>query len=157
MDSIRTYLLTLFALAVILSIIHTVAKGMPKTSATIKLLCGLIFVITAFSPLLNIPEINLKKHFATLSEDAQSLIADGKSMADMEMERIIKAQAESYIQNKAKSIGAEIDVSVILSEDQNKIPISAEITGNVSPYYKNRLKQIIAVDVGIPEEAQIWK
>ena len=78
------------------------------------------------------------------------------TVAENEKSRIIKMQTEAYISNKAESMGADIDVVVQLSEQEPIVPISVSITGDVSPYIKSRLQQIISNDIGLCEEALQW-
>ena len=67
---------------------------------------------------------------------------------------IIKARIQAYILDKADSFGTQLDVEVIL--DQDNIPTSVELRGNISPYAKAQLTGIITENLGIPKEYQLW-
>ena len=67
---------------------------------------------------------------------------------------IIKSRVQAYILDKADSFGTSLEVEVIL--DQDHIPVSVELQGNISPYARAQLTEIIEEDLGIPKEHQLW-
>ena len=83
-------------------------------------------------------------------------VSEGKSMAANQVADIIKSQSEAYILDKANRMGLEISVEVELDNDNNSIPSSVCISGNISPYAKKVLSEYITDCLGIAKENQKW-
>ena len=79
---------------------------------------------------------------------------DARKQTDEAMTAVIKAQTETYIEDKAEALGATVTAGVTLAGDM--LPWQVELTGEVSPYVKTRLAQTIWAELGIPEERQVW-
>ena len=90
------------------------------------------------------------------SYQAESIVGDAQKDAADSLSARIKEQTEAYILAKAKSLGAQLEVSVTLSEDLLPVPIKAVLKGSVSPYAKQTLKQMMTQDLGIDGGAQEW-
>ena len=58
MDSIRQYLLSITAAAVICAIINALSGKKGTTSAVVKLLSGLFLTLSVISPLLNLEHLH---------------------------------------------------------------------------------------------------
>ena len=72
------------------------------------------------------------------------------------MRTIIKGETEAYILDKAASLGVELEVDVLLEDMYPMAPKTVRLSGSVSPYVRNRLQNIIAEELGISKENQIW-
>jgi hypothetical protein len=70
-------------------------------------------------------------------------------------ERIIQ-QTQAYILDKARSLDAELTVEVFLGDGTIPVPIGVRLEGNISPYARKLLSQMLQDDLGIPAEEQIW-
>jgi hypothetical protein len=57
--------------------------------------------------------------------------------------------------DKAAAIGAQIQVKIVLSNDHYPVPEKVYIEGDISPFARTRLKQILT-ELGVTEENQIW-
>lgn len=155
MDSIRQYLLTIIAGAMICAILSKVSFRSTANSALIKLLSEIFLLILIVSPLIKVrlPDLNNFFSEGILRTDA---IAYGESYAQIQSDEIIKESATAYILDKASNMQADIQVEVFLTDSSPKIPESVVICGDVSPYIKTVLQSMIADELGVPEEAQIW-
>ena len=68
----------------------------------------------------------------------------------------IKQRTESYILEKARSLGTEVTVEVTLSTEEMPVPIGVTLTGSISPYAKEQLAQMMEQELGINRKEQIW-
>ena len=84
------------------------------------------------------------------------MVQEGENDALQEQRTFIKKETEAYILDKAVSLGADISVSVTVSDSAPLTPIKITIKGAVSPYVNKVLKSYLEEQFGIPEEAQIW-
>ena len=88
--------------------------------------------------------------------DASNIIDDAKSCVEQETVKIIIAQSQAYIEDKAADYGAKITAVVSATDPNTLVPDAVTISGNVSPYTKNLLQRIIYEDLGIQEDKQTW-
>lgn len=156
MESIKSYILSVIIAALIVSILLSVVNTKSPYYKILKTIGGLVVLIVIISPWKNLQINNFDSFYSDYKTNAQYETEYGKSIADQSLRQIIKEQTESYILDKAESLDATIQVSVILKDDTYPTPISATLTGNISPYAKNRLSHIIYEDLGIPEDKQTW-
>ena len=56
-----------------------------------------------------------------------------------------------------KALHADVAVDVILSDTSMPVPEYVRISGNVAPYAKQQLINIIERELGVAEENQIWQ
>lgn len=125
-----------------------------KSKALIRLISGTILAIAVLHPL---SDINLSTFLLESSLDfeaAEYWTAQGKEAAEIANEEYIMASCEAYILDKARRLGAEIHLHIIL--DENRIPSFAEIEGAVAPDVQIQLQNILSEDMGIPKENQTW-
>jgi hypothetical protein len=153
MDAIKDYLLTVTAAALVCGIVTGLA-GKSSISKLLKLLCGLFLAATVIKPAVDVRIENIYDFTENLAADSEKAVSQGEYVASEEMKRIIKQKTETYILDKAKALGAEITVEVVL---EDYIPASVTIMGNISPYAKSNLSAIIGQELDIPPEEQIWK
>ena len=155
MDGVRQYLLTIVTGAMICAIITRISSKCTANAALIKLLSQVFMLILLVSPLI---KIQLSDVTAFIDHDIwmYNAVTDGEFFADTETEGIIKESVCAYILDKASMLHADIQVEVSLAESTPKVPTGVVIYGDVSPYTKTVLQTMIAKELGIPEEAQIW-
>lgn len=156
MDALRTYLIQITAAALVCAVINSLMEKKGSVSAILRMMCGIFMTVTLLNPILEIRLSDLPDYFLTYSDEADQLVAMGQENTKNELAEIIKEQVEAYILDEAGSVGAEIEVDVELSGEDIPTPCGVRIVGNVSPYGKKRLQQIIKEELGIPMEAQLW-
>ncbi len=152
MESIKTYLISVTASAVICSgIISLVGeKGSPIT----RLLVGIFMTCTILSPLVDIKLENLEYITEGILLEANDAVSVGKNMAATDSRKFITEQYEAYILDKASSLHADVTVSIHLEE--TGLIDSITIRGQISPYAKAELTKYLTNELGIPEEDQNW-
>lgn len=154
MTAIREYLLSVTAAAVLCSIVNSLAARTGTASGAVKMLTGIVLALAVISPLMNISLDSVNTFADGVEAEADAVVASGENYAQEAMADIITTRVQAYILDKAKALGAQIEVTVQL--DRSNMPAGATISGSVSPYARKALSEIIAQDLGIPTEAQIW-
>ena len=156
MDAIRSYLIRITVAALICGVIGNLIEKKGSIGITIRMMCGVFMTFTLLSPLVNVRLTALPELISGYDLEADVMVVQGKEYAKNTMADIIRARTEAYILDEAESMGADIAVEVKLNEEDVPIPCKVRISGNISPYGKERLKQIIKEELGIPVEEQIW-
>lgn len=156
MDWISMYLLRITIAALVCGIATHLLGEKDTLGRIIRLLAGIFMALTVVSPWTSVKFNDLTDYFENLSAMADVSVSDGENMAREELETIIKSRAQAYILDKADSFGADLTVEVILSSSEIPIPCGVRIAGEISPYGKNRLSQMITEDLAIALEDQIW-
>ena len=149
----RAYILSVIAAALVTAVLGTLAGSGPM-GKLFKLLAGIFMALTVVSPLLQVEVPDPEAWFASYTHAGQAAAAQGAEMAEEAQQAFIKTQVETYILDKAALYGAELAVEAAL--DGEGIPVGVTLTGEISPYAKERLVQIIREDLGLGEEAQQW-
>ena len=157
MEAVRQYLLSVTAAAIVCSIINRVIGKTGTYAAIVKLITGLFLVFTVISPFAKLQIADLPAYMDSLTVDADLVVKDGQQTARDAVREIIKAEAEAYILDKAAALDLTVEAEVIVSDTDIPQPCAVTLRGSASPYAKQRLQQLIANDLGIPEEKQTWK
>lgn len=157
MEAVRQYLLSVTAAAIVCSIINRVIGKTGTYAAIVKLITGLFLVFTVILPFAKLQITDLSAYMDSLSVDADQVVMDGQQTARDAVTEIIKAEAEAYILDKAAALDLTVEAEVIVSDTDIPQPCAVTLRGSASPYAKQRLQQLIANDLGIPEEKQTWK
>lgn len=152
MDTIKAYLLSVTAAALVCGIINSLS-GKGSTAKLLKLISGLFLAATVIKPAVEIKLDNIYTFTDNLAVSSDVAVSRGETLAAEEMKRIIKEKTEAYILDKAKALGAEIAVEITL---QDYTPAGVTIKGDVSPYVKNNLRASITQELDIPPEEQVW-
>ncbi len=156
MDGIRAYILSVVASAVICGSVRTLFGKKGGTATLISALCGIFMAFVLIGPLRELDFSVYGDYFSGFMEEAKAVAQDGENTALQEQRAFIKKETEAYILDKAVSLGADISVSVTVSEAAPYAPIKITVKGAVSPYVKKVLKGYLEEQLGIPEEAQSW-
>ena len=156
MEHIRQYLLSLLTAAVICAIALRVGPKSGTNNSILKLLTGIFLSITVISPLARIKLQDIDYDLTAFRADAQQIVDQAYDDKNSQLRGIITQQLEAYILDKADSFGVTMQAQIALDQDGNT-PDSITIQADISPYIKSQMQQIIADDLGIPKEDQIWK
>lgn len=156
MNSVGAYILSLTAAAVIGGLISGIVGTKGALASVVKLIMGLFLCFSVISPFLKVNVGNLTGYLEDLQVSGDEIVMEGESAVKKELETIIKSKTEAYILDKAASYGAELAVEVSVDSSQMPVPNAVRVSGQISPYGKKQLQQIIAKDLGITLEAQIW-
>ena len=156
MESIKQYLITVISAAMLCSLAITFAGNRGAHSKLIKLIAGLFVTICVISPTIKLQFEDISSYFASLYSDAAQYTSLGQEQYTESTAAIIKSKLETYILDKAAGMNAVITVQLTMSQDNTFMPESVQLSGSVAPYTKQRMEQVIANELGIPKEKQMW-
>ena len=157
MNWLSRYLLSVTVAAIICALLTELVSPEKASGKIIKLLAGIFMSITVVTPWKSIQFSDIGEYIQDFNYDAESAADLGAQYRQAELQRIIKAQTEAYILDKAASLGVEVQVEVDVSDGSPPIPCTVRLdTKALAPYVRERLKTCIANDLGIPEEQQTW-
>ena len=155
MEPIREYLLSVTVAAMFCAVARRLLEKKGTPAAMGKLLTGLFMTFTVLSPLTNFSIGPLRDVTEDFRQQAQQAVQEGEEYANSALRQSITERTQAYILDKAESLGADIQVEVMLSNDLYPVPRQVRLSGDVSPYARMQLKKILE-SLGISEENQIW-
>ncbi len=156
-ESIRQYLLTVTAAALICAIVNTLTGPSGTVKAVLKLLTGLFLAASVISPWIQIRPLDLSGFTDTLQIEGAQAVAAGEEAAQESMGEIIKQRVAAYILDKAESLELDLEVEVTLDGADPPQPCGVTITGAAAPYAKEVLRAYIEDNLGIAKENQWWE
>ena len=156
MEDIHQYLISVTAAAIVCAVAKSVSEEKTVAGSMVRLIAGIVMTVTVLSPVVSLSLEELPEFSAALNTGADTAVAEGKKMAEMEINAIITEQVRAYILDKATDLGADVDVEVLMPADGSNQPEGVVLYGNVSPYAKSQLQRFIAEEFLIPKEDQQW-
>ena len=153
MQGLQQYGLTVISAAVLCAIIPILADGAGKQS--LHLLCSVLLAVVVVSPIVRIDPDEIFRAVVPEWEE-NFLTSEGKSMATEAMAELIKTECETYILDKAKSLGLSVSVTVLLGEEELPVPKGVMIYGSADEESKRNLTVWLEDAFGITEEALQW-
>lgn len=155
MSGFSGYVLTVFSAALICGILNGLVKD-TCCKDQIRLLTSLFLVVTIVAPVLHI-EYSLPITFDdVLSGEAEAIVSEGTDISRQAISEVIKTGAEAYILTKAEALDADITVEVTIGYGEQPSLEAVRVYGCVSDNVREQLEEIIARDLGIAKENQIW-
>lgn len=156
MDTVREYLIGVIAAAVLCGIVTNMLDTKSTVGTAIKLMAGLLMLLAVIRPWVSISFDNILDMADSITANGSSFVADGEMMAQDTYRQSIIERTAAYIVDEAKALNCEVSVEVILSEDSIPVPKQVRLTGEVSPYARQVLTNLLTEDLGIKLEDQIW-
>ena len=153
MEAIKEYLLSVTAAALVCGLVNSLVGKNSSISGLLKLLCGLFLCTTVIKPAVDVKVDDICSLTDQITVNSEFAVSKGEEMATEEMKRIIKEKSETYILDKAKALGADVEVEIVL---EDFVPAGVTVTGMISPFVKSSLAATITQDLGIPPEGQLW-
>ena len=157
MSAVRRYLLALVAAALAVSLVKIIpqSKGLRRV---VDLLGGTVLLITLMRPLIALRLGDPAEYLQKVKPD-DALIDEAVAHAENESARLITDQTEAYILDKARALGADLEVRVELAalSEHYRYPYRATIRGVWTASQKQALSEYLSQTLGILEERQIWQ
>lgn len=154
MEPLKQYIFSVVLTALVCGILSSIIPG---SKSWMKLLCGLVMTLTLVKPFSQIQDIDFDIFGDGLHQDGTYWSAQGEKITQNAMSDIITNNTEAYIMDKAKELGAHVEVEVSLNHDTIPVPISALLSGDAAPYVRLQIESCIIEDLGIPKENIRWK
>ncbi|MDR0889360.1 MAG: stage III sporulation protein AF [Oscillospiraceae bacterium] len=156
MEAVREYLIALVAVSMIAVLANALVHG-EKMQKIVRFVGGLLILLVAMSPILKINLTDLARRMEDFGQ-AQGFDNSEVSQNSQEMlAALIKQNTETYIVQKAASIGATVRAEVTLSNEEYPTPVAVVIIGTLSAQQLADMEQYLSSALGIPKENQEWK
>ena len=154
MSEVARYILSITGAAMLVAILQSIA-GQGAMGQLVRMLGGIFLALTILAPLVHLELPDLSRWVEDMTLQGQDISADGEAMAADLRGDIITQQVEAYILDKAAVHQADVSVEVAVDEDG--VPVSVRLTGDVAPYAKARLSEMMEQELGMGKEAQQWE
>ena len=156
MFSAGKYLLQITAAGIFSSMINKLFVSKGTIGAAVRLLSGIFMILVVVSPLLDVRLDSVFDYLDDLKFEGATVATEGENNAKAAMADIITGQTQAYILDKAKTLGAELVVTVKVTDALPPVPCEVEILGDISPYARRDLSEYIQTQLGVGAEAQKW-
>lgn len=156
MEGVKAYLLSILAAAIICGFVNRIVRNRAN-GAVVRMASGIIMLLTIIQPLLDIDIVDWTGFYFDIEEQISDIQEKGDRERVNAISEIIKEKTAAYILQQAQSFHANISVDVILSDDSMPVPEYVRISGELAPYAKQQLINIIERELGVARENQLWK
>ena len=156
MVTLREYVLSVSAAAVICGILSGILGEKTFSGAAVKMLCGIVMLIAVLNPFVKIKWDDILCVTDSFQNAGALVAEEGIDYGRQALEHRIKERTAAYIQEKARQYRASLEVEVDVAGENIPVPESVRLIGTVSPYARRQLQRDITLELGIPEERQIW-
>lgn len=152
------WILSVTCCGIIVSIVQSLLPaGMWKRIG--MLAGGLLLITTVVDPLVDLEVEDLEDYLMGFSAQQEEL---GENLSDGSrelLEKLITEEYRTYILNSAEELGIFCDVSVSCEITNEGIPLPSAvvIVGSMQPEQREKLTSIIESELGVAEEAQIYR
>ena len=116
----------------------------------------MLLVFTVISPLAQLTPGTLDMGWSQLQQEASIAAITGQESAAQALRDGIKQRTEAYIWDKALSLGSELEVEVILSDDTIPHPCGVRLSGDIAPYARQQLEAMLRQELAVTKEAIQW-
>ena len=153
MAAARTWLTAVAAVTLLLSVAEMlVPQGSLREIASFT--GGLILLAVLMQPLGKIDPAKIDLNISRYQEAVEQRQAELEASQKEELASLIESEMETYISDKAKSMGLTLRVQVTAEPDGSgvPVPVSVELTGPRS----ETLSRWLETELGVPAERQVW-
>ena len=154
MSQLAGYVLSVISGSIMVAVVCSFFDDKSSVSSVIKLICGLFLTFVVVNPFVTLDFSKIHDYLQDFTLEGMEVASSGENMAREAEGDIIKSRVQAYILDKAEFLGTQLDVEVILNQDN--IPVSVELEGNISPYAKAQMAEMITEDLAIAKEYQLW-
>ena len=156
MEALREYILRIVASGILCACIAAIFPGTCGITTVIKMLVGIFLAFTVISPIVKLDFDYFLNEGMQMDRMGSEISQEGIQAAEEAYRLGIQSRTEAYILDKATVLAPGLTVEVTLSEEDIAVPCGAILSGEVSPYAKSTLQNILETELNIPKEAQIW-
>ena len=153
METVKQFVISITAAAAVCSIVLILVPPKGSTGQLIRMVAGLFMAITALKPILSFSISGLEDFALQIGREGDEAVSYGESVTRAKMEEAVTERMRQLILDRAESMGASLQISLILND---MVPERVIINGPVSPYAKGELSAWIEANLGISGEAQEW-
>lgn len=155
MEAVREYLIGVIAAAVLCGVVTQIMNDKGMVGTAIKWVSSILMLLAVIRPLVNISVENILGWTDSITANGSDYVQEGQLMAEDSYRQGIIERTRTYIEDEAKALQCDLVVDVVLSDDA-PIPKQVRLTGEVSPYARQVLSNILSERLGIKQEDQLW-
>ena len=157
MTAVRNWLLAVIAVSLLCAAAEALMpQGAVKRVG--KLVCGLVLLAAILSPLTGLDLSGSQRWLEDYLAALDLREAELEETVNGQMKGIIEQEYAAYIVDKAAQLGLRCTLRVECRETEEGLylPLRAEVRGPLSDSDQTLLIRLIAEDLGIPAEAQLY-
>ena len=154
-EILRRYILSLISAAVVCSVLKGLSAK-SSSSRVVHLLCGTFLMFTFIAPLKHIDLEDMIGSHRWDDSIAHEAVSWGEELSWNAMGDIISDEIASYVEEKASSFGAQVRVAVAVSDEEIPVPTGIYIEGQVNPYIRRQIEDLILRELDIGGEDVRW-
>lgn len=142
------------------SLICSILSGLAREcffKKQMQLLIALFLSLTILMPICTFEFPDLEKIIHAYRTDGETAAAAGALYLQKSQQDIIIRESEAYILSKAAVLGADLNVSITLTNTEPPLPETVTFFGIASKEVQQILADTAEKDLGIPKEQQIWR
>ena len=156
MEAVRTYFVSIVAVCMI-SVLATVLVHDPKLKKIVRFVGGILILLVVAKPLMSLDGESLVR---SIQRAEGSFAFDSSKIAQQSnqmLKELIKENTETYIEDKARELGAAVQAEVEVHDGEYPEPYSVTLIGTLNPVQAQQLQAYITDALGIAAEHQEWK
>ncbi len=157
MGAVRSWLLAVIAVSLLCAVADALipSGGVKRVG---RLVCGLVLMGAILSPVASLDVEGSQRWLENCLASVRSQEAELEDRVNGQMKVIIEQEYAAYIVDKAAQLGLECTVRVEcqLSEEGLYLPDRTEAEGLWTASAQEELIRIIAEDLGVPAQRQIY-
>ena len=154
MEGIKGYLVAIVA-ACMLTVVASVLVQKSPLRKIVRLIGGILILLVAVTPLLRLDMSQIVEYLqgSEYSFDTSAVEQTWQS----QLSEHIKQTTETYIENEAGRLGATVQATVTLTEEEYPVPCHAVLIGTVDADQMEALSEYMETSLGIPRTEQEWR
>ena len=154
MALLRTWLFGLTAVSALLALAESMV-AQDSIRRVLRLAGGVLMIVVLLQPVARIDLSDVNLSLDAYRQEVADLEQSYARQQETQLAAGIEEELASYIEDKARQLGLDCQVSVTTAVGEDGIPLPRSIT--VTGAYSEALCQIIETDLGIPQENQNWQ
>lgn len=124
-----------------------------------RLCCAAVLLTSILSVFKSFDFEGYSLELSRYREMGEILLEDAERQSERLKRGVVEAECERYLRDAAAALGiegTEIELTAAWSVEGFWIPDRVQLKGSWSEDQRSRLSEVIAADLGIPEERQAW-
>lgn len=154
MEGLGEYILSVVCAAILCGLVTGISGREQTAGKILQLVCGLFLTLTVIRPIAAVRLEEIVRFSQSMEADAAMALETGRTCYEDALASVIQEKTQAYILDKAQSLDAKIQVQVALAADHTIAEVV--LTGQVSPYARSKLQEMLSSELGIAKERQIW-
>lgn len=149
----KSFLIHIIGTATICAVVMKLLPEKHYLAPIIKLICGVIMILSLFTSVPKVHHSETARWMQEIRLDADRAVSFGLDQARAEMQAVIMETAQTYIEDKAHTMGLNLEVQVRVLDS---VPKQITLKGAASPSVKLQLENWIKEHFAITGEDLIW-